>query len=86
MLNQWLNPSVLDNLSQLEKNFQSAKPFGHVVIDDFFNNDFCDSLLEQFPDFKDKDAVDENKTLGKKAVVQTVSQIGPAYKKLDQLV
>lgn len=86
MLNQWLNSSTLENLSQFAHSFQTAKPFGHVVIDDFFKADFCESLLSQFPDFKEKDAIDENKTLGKKAVVQTVSQIGPAYQSLDQLV
>jgi hypothetical protein len=43
------------------------------VIDDFFTTDFCQSLLDQFPDFKNKDAIDENQTLGKKAVVQTMA-------------
>jgi hypothetical protein len=86
MLNQWLNPSTIKNLSQFADSFQKAEPFGHVVIDDFFKTSFCDALLSQFPDFKDKDAVDENKTLGRKAVVQTVSQIGPAYKNLDEMV
>lgn len=86
MLKQWLNPASLEKLSQWENTFKTAKPFGHVVIDDFFKADFCLSLLDQFPDFKEKDAIDENEKLGKKAVVQTVSQIGPTYKKLDQLV
>ena len=86
MLSQLLNPANLNRIDELKLLFQRAKPFGHVVIDDFFKQDFCESLLNEFPDFKDKDAIDENKTLGKKAVVQTVSQIGPAYNALDQLV
>ena len=43
-------------------------------------------LVDEFPDFRDKDAISENKTVGKKAVVEQVSQIGPAYQQLDQLV
>lgn len=85
MLNQLLNAKTLNQVDQIEAQFRSAKPFGHVVIDDFFNSEFCQKLLDEFPDFKDKDAVDENKTVGKKAVVQSVSSIGPSYKHLDQL-
>lgn len=85
MLTQILNSKTLKQIDQVKDQFSSAEPFGHVVIDDFFKPEFCQNLLQEFPSFKDKDAVDENKTVGKKAVVQTVPQIGPSYKSLDKM-
>ncbi len=86
MTDQILNPNTLHQLDQIKQSFARAKPFKHVVIDDFFDADFCQKLLEDFPDFANKDAIDENKNVGKKAVVQTVSQIGKPYQKLDQMI
>lgn len=86
MLNQLLNHQTIQQLDDLAHAFATAQPFGHVVIDDFFQTDFCQQLLDQFPDFSERDAIDENRKVGKKAVVERVSQIGPAYRSLDQLV
>ncbi len=86
MLDQLLNKKTLQTIDQAKAQFSTAQPFGHVIINDFFKPEFCQKLLDEFPDFKDKDAVDENKTVGKKAVVQTVPQIGSSYKSLDHLV
>jgi Rps23 Pro-64 3,4-dihydroxylase Tpa1-like proline 4-hydroxylase len=86
MLAQLLNQSTLNQLDSIRQRFSTAKPFKHVVIDDFFATDFCQKLLDEFPEFNNKDAIDENHTLGKKAVVQTVPQLGEAFKSLDQLV
>ncbi|WP_223788360.1 2OG-Fe(II) oxygenase [Marinicella meishanensis] len=86
MINQLLNQQTIAQIEQLAQSFAAAKPFGHVVIDDFFAPEFCQQLLDQFPDFSERDAIDENQTVGKKAVVERVSQIGPAYRALDQLV
>ncbi len=86
MLNQLLSQKTQQRLAEISTAFATAEPFKHVVIDDFFESDFCQQLVDQFPEFKARDAVDENQTLGKKAVVQTVSQLGSAYQKLDQLV
>ena len=86
MLNDLLNNKTITDLESLHTRFKNAQHFGHVVIDDFFKADFCQRLLDEFPNFREKDAVDENQTIGKKAVVQSVPNIGPSYKKLDELV
>ncbi len=86
MIEQLLNEKTLAQATAYRQDFAQAQPFKHVVIDDFFTPEYCQSLLNQFPDFNNKDAIDENHKLGKKAVVQTVAQIGSAYKQLDQLV
>jgi hypothetical protein len=86
MNNKLLNQAIINCTDELRQKFQTARPFKHVIIEDFFVEDFCELLLSQFPDFKDKDAVDENQALGKKAVVQSVKKIGSAYNTLDQMV
>ena len=86
MIEQLLNKTTLAQLASISDEFAAAKPFKHVVIDGFFNASFCQSLLDQFPDFKNKDAIDENLQKGRKAVVQTVAKIGTSYKQLDDLV
>lgn len=83
---QLLSQATQAQIAQITARFAQAQPFKHVVIDDFFEPGFCQQLLDQFPSFKDKDAVDENKTVGKKAVVQSVKQIGSAYEQLDAMV
>ena len=37
----------------LHKSFTTAKPFHHVVIDDFFDEGSALSLSKEFPDFHD---------------------------------
>ncbi len=86
MLDQLLNHKTRDRLTEISQEFSAAEPFKYVVIDDFFEPQFCQQLLNEFPQFKAKDSVDENQTLGKKAVVQSVAQLGSAFKQLDQLV
>ena len=37
----------------LNKSFTTAKPFNHVVIDDFFDEESALALSKEFPDFDD---------------------------------
>ena len=37
----------------LHKSFTTAKPFDHVVIDDFFDEGSALALSKEFPDFDD---------------------------------
>ena len=80
MIEQLLNKKTLAQAAAFTQDFAQAQPFKHVVIDDFFTPEYCQTLLDQFPDFNNKDAIDENHKLGKKAVVQTVAQIGSAFR------
>jgi Rps23 Pro-64 3,4-dihydroxylase Tpa1-like proline 4-hydroxylase len=36
--------------SQLHQDYANAKPYPHIVIDDFFNAELLDELLSEFPD------------------------------------
>ncbi len=81
-----INPSTIDQKEQVNKRFVNNKPFKHVVIDNFFTSEFCQKLLDDFPDFDKKLATNENGDVGGKAVHEHVSEISDAYKKLDELV
>jgi Rps23 Pro-64 3,4-dihydroxylase Tpa1-like proline 4-hydroxylase len=40
---------------ELSESFLTAKPFNHVVIDNFFNHDFAMSIFESMPDYSQVD-------------------------------
>ena len=63
--------------------FHSAKPFRHVVIDSFFDPALCQRLLEQFPQFEDRYALNEVGELGGKAVRMDVCELSDIYRQLD---
>ena len=80
-----INSEVEEKLAQLKQRFASAEPFAHVVIDNFFTEEFCQALLDQFPSFDERLAMNENGQVGRKAVNEKVAQLGPAYRQIDQL-
>lgn len=81
-----VNQDVVNNRDALCKQFTCARPFRHIVIDDFLEADFAQSLLDDFPAFDEKLAVNENGEVGGKAVHEKVSTLGRVWKKLDRLV
>ena len=66
--------------------FVSAKPYRHVVIDDFFEPSFAQTLLAQFPAFDSSRALNEAGEVGGKAVVEKIRDISASYAALDDLV
>jgi len=44
MLNSWI-----ENIDEYKKNFLNGKPFENVVINNFFNDDIANKLLNNFP-------------------------------------
>jgi hypothetical protein len=80
-----LTPEVRGGAERLRAEFLSAKPFRHVVIDDFLQADVCRRAVEQFPAFEDKHAINEYGEVGGKAVREKLAELGDAYQKLDAL-
>jgi 2OG-Fe(II) oxygenase superfamily len=66
--------------------FRSARPFPHVVIEDFFSDEFARRLLEEFPAFDPELARNEAGKVGRKAVRTSVRDISPAYRELDDFI
>lgn len=66
--------------------FNSAKPFRHLVIDNFFTEEYAAQLLAEFPPFERGNARAEDGSLGNKSTVEKIRELGPAYATLDDLV
>ena len=81
-----LNREVRKKADELSQDFVAAKPFRHVVIDDFFEQEFCAQILSDFPDFRDEAAKNEMGGVGNKAVNEVVRDLGPVFCRLDDYI
>jgi hypothetical protein len=81
-----LNSTVTARAAELARDFASAQPFRHVVIDDFLPPDFCQRLIAEFPPFDAKYARNEYGEIGGKAAVPDLVRLGPSYKQFDALM
>jgi hypothetical protein len=81
-----LNAALGDAVDDLRRQWASAQPFPHVVIDNFLKADFCEELIKEFPAFDVKVAVNEAGEVGSKAVISNIASVGPAYQRFDQLM
>jgi hypothetical protein len=75
---------VLDKRNEYAAQFSNAKPFRHVEIDGFLDRAICQRLLDDFPSFETRYALNEMGEVGGKAVRMNVREISPAYRQLDQ--
>ncbi|MCB1602958.1 MAG: 2OG-Fe(II) oxygenase, partial [Xanthomonadales bacterium] len=69
----------------LRAEFLAARPFRHVVIDDFLEAEAFREAVEQFPSFEAKHAINEYGEVGGKAVRENLAELGATYAKLDAL-
>jgi hypothetical protein len=77
---------VTGSAALLAGEFQNARPFRHIVIDDFLTADYCAELLRQFPPFERGNARNEAGELGAKSTVEKIRDLGPSYAALDDLI
>lgn len=68
----------------LHRRYIDAEPFPHVVMDQFFEQDFADQLCTEFPPFEAGNALAETGKLGKKSVNKDLNGMGGAYRELAQ--
>ena len=78
-----LNPAVRAALVRHADAFRDARPFRHVVIDDFFEPAVAQALLQSFPGFDAKFALNEMGQVGGKAVREHVRELPEPYPQLD---
>jgi len=81
-----INPAVVAATGHLQHEFAIARPFRHVVIDHFFDAGFCQRLLDEFPDFDTRAAMNENGAIGGKATQEKMQRLGRSYQRLDEVV
>jgi 2-oxoglutarate-Fe(II)-dependent oxygenase superfamily protein len=66
--------------------FATARPFRHVVMDEFLTDAFAARLLEHFPAFDSGNARTENGTVGNKSTVEKIRGLSPEYAALDDVL
>src|SRR5208283_2063861 len=81
-----IQEEIREQTDAFRDQFQNAQPFPHLVVDHFLQPDFCQRLLREFPGFDEKRALNEFGESGRKAVQEKLPQIGPAYRRLDDLL
>lgn len=81
-----LNPAVLPALQRHAAEFQRARPFRHVVIDDFLEPEVAHRLLQTFPGFDSRYALNEMGQVGGKAVREHVRELPAPYPELDRYI
>ena len=74
------------NASSGAVQFKQARPFRHLVLEDFFETAFLQRLLAEFPAFERGNARNEAGELGAKSVVEQIAKLGPAFAELDALI
>jgi Rps23 Pro-64 3,4-dihydroxylase Tpa1-like proline 4-hydroxylase len=68
------------NLSDLSKSFINAKPFHHIVIDNFLDTDFAKRLGNNFPSPFDKNWWMYDNQLEKKLAFNDISELDDSFK------
>ncbi len=82
-----LSPHVIDALTKHREQFLAADPYKHVAIDGFFEPDFAEALLRDFPAFNP--ALTKNEIyegVWGKAVNTSIREISPAYEELYAMI
>jgi Rps23 Pro-64 3,4-dihydroxylase Tpa1-like proline 4-hydroxylase len=86
MLDTALDTVLLGPIEGLQRQFATAQPFRHVVIDRFLDPAFCRELMDAFPPFAEHAALNERGEVGGKATVPNIASLGPAYQRFDDLM
>lgn len=76
-------------LSQIAAGFNSSAPFPHLIIDDFFTEEFMARLQREFPAHDDdyiRFCRQDGGEIGTNYANNEIASFPPAYKELDALV
>ncbi len=85
-MNHLVAEHVLQDADAYGRQFVAAKPFRHLVIDDFLEPAYAARILDEFPDFERGNARTENGDLGNKSTIEKVRGLGPSFVALDDLI
>ena len=81
-----LSQRHIDNAAALRAEFDAARPFRHLALDDLLEPELLAGLHAQFPAFSDEKALNEFGEVGGKAVHENLAELGPAYARFDRLM
>ena len=81
-----LSPALAADTLALHERFRKARPFRHLVLEEFLDPDFCRDLIGEFPGFDKDKALNEYGEVGGKAVHSELAELGLAYARFDALM
>lgn len=84
-MKQFLNSHNQDLLQFAEANaekYKTANPFPSISFDNFFNEDFLNEVLNEFPDLSREDSINFNDPLQKKFAGKGEKSFGPKTREL----
>lgn len=84
-MKQFLNTHNQDLLKFAEDNsadYKNAAPFPSISFDNFFDPEFLDEVLQEFPDLSKQDAINFNDPLQKKFAGKGEKSFGPKTREL----
>lgn len=81
-----VSDEVIRNADVYRETFLHAEPFKHVVIEGFFEPEFAERLLADFPSFDPQLAMNEFGYTGGKAVNPNIRRISPVYQQLYEAI
>jgi hypothetical protein len=84
-IHRYVSSAVSGAADELGERFRTARPFPHVVIDDFLTPAFRQAICE-FPDFEDGASLNEDGRPGGKSTQEKVRALGPAFEQMDDLM
>jgi Rps23 Pro-64 3,4-dihydroxylase Tpa1-like proline 4-hydroxylase len=82
-----INPAVRSRLADLSERFRAARPFRHVIIDNFLRPEVAEAMLREFPR-----APDPSKLLNEfgepnpKSQISDMKSLGGTYAKVDRAI
>lgn len=85
-LSALLSPQTLRNIDEYAAAFARREPFRHVVIENFFTDDYAQLLLSEFPAFERGNARNEAGELAGKSTVEHIRSLGQSFIALDELI
>lgn len=81
-----LNPALRARTDEVARQFATARPFGHAVIDDFLHPDLCRKLIAEFPAFDNRYAINEHGEVGRKSAIPDIGRLGTSFRQFDSLM
>ena len=88
-IDNYLNRRSEQQCAEIAAKFQSAYPYPHVAIDDFFSQSFIEALSADFPRRADPDyarhCMEDGGQIGENYANADASSFPPAFKALDKL-
>ena len=82
-MNSCLEPTVVERTADLSSQYFSAKPFQHVVIDNFLKADIAQSIATNFPAASNSGSKNLYGAPGEKIVHSDLSKLGPTFQEVD---